>query len=889
MRLLAVLLLGVLVAAPVAQGQAEKTLEKMSLEEKAGRLLMVWSYSKEQRQAPARKRLFALAREGVIGGVVLSLGHRDEALRLIQELQQQAKYRLLIAGDFETGLSFRLEGTTHLGTAMLIGATGLSRLAHDAGRITAVEGNALGFHMNFGPVLDVNNNPDNPIINVRSFGGDPTAVARLGAAMIHGLQSQGMVATGKHFPGHGDVSKDSHLVLPTVTGDRQKLDSTELLPFQTAIQARVAAIMTAHLAVPGLGEQPSVPATLSRKILTGVLRKDLGFDGVIVTDALDMGGITKVVDDPEEAPLRALLAGADLLLMPKDPERARDVIVAAVKSGRLAQSRLDGSVLKLLRLLPGSKPRVAEAGSRKLDPSATAAEIARRGLTLVKDDKGMLPLQPHAGIVLLDLCGCSLGKQLQQLGLEFANKKTFADARTLIVAADGKKPLEDDILVAIRRHPRAIVLSFGNPYLIRSFPGVSTYVCAYDRGEGMEQAAALALVGKQPFTGRLPIRIPGVAPRGYGLSLGLGLSDPVPPETEGVARDLAPCIRRYLEQAVADKVFPGAVALVTRRGRIVAEVAVGHESWDEKSKPVATSTVYDMASLTKVLATLPALLTLVVERRLGLDDKVGDHLPGFRGDNKNKVTIRQLMAHCSGLPRHRRYFRRLQGKDRILAAVQAEPLASEPGTATAYSDTGLMLLMAIVEKVSGQSFADYVKQVHKTLGMSVACFVPVGKPIAAAPTEECSWRGRVMRGEVHDENAWAMGGVSGHAGLFANARDVARLGNVFLVGGGGHWPALLARQATCRVGLVPKSSRALLWDTFVSGRSGGTLLSGRAFGHTGFTGTSVWCDPRYDLCMVLLTNRVHKSRKAGRRTITKVRGGFHDLVLRSLEDREVRN
>ncbi|MHC4853535.1 MAG: glycoside hydrolase family 3 N-terminal domain-containing protein [Planctomycetota bacterium] len=916
------LLSGELVAAPSAQGWAEKTLQKMSLEEKAGRLLMVWSYSREEGQAAARKRLFELAREGVIGGVVLSLGHRDEAAKLTLELQKHAKHPLLMAGDFETGLSFRLKGTTHVGTAMLIGATGLSRLAHDAGRITAVEGNALGFHMNFGPVLDVNNNPDNPIINVRSFGEDPTAVARLGAAYIRGQQSHGMLATAKHFPGHGDVSKDSHLVLTTVTGDRRRLDSLELPPFRAAIRARVAAIMTAHVAVPGLGEEPGVPATLSKKILTDVLRKELGFDGIIVTDALTMGGVSKVVDDIHMAPLRALEAGADLLLMPKDVRKARGAIVAAVRSGRLAEARLDESVLKLLRVIRVEEIAATQARGQRPHPSsaATAAAIARRGLTLVRDDNGLLPVQPRAGMVLLNLmdkrgsAGSTLVEHLRRGGLRFGShgldprsrrtllvqaEKAAAGARTLIVAMHvrvrsysgriGLPPVFDGIVAVIRKHPQAIVLSFGNPYLVRGFPTIKTYVCAFDHGEGIEQAAAEALTGKQPVTGRLPVRIPGVAPRGYGLSVGFAMAAATAPDREGLAKDLEPRIRKYLEQAIADRVFPGAVALVTRRGHIVAELAVGSQGWDQGSKQVATDTVYDMASLTKVCATLPALLTLVARGKLDLDDKVQDHLPGFRGKDKDKVTIRHLMAHCSGLPGYIRYFLRLDGKDNILRAVLAEPLEYAPGTKTIYSDLGLMLLMAVVEKASGRSFQKYAREIHTALAMSSARFVPVGKPIAAAPTEDCPWRGRVMRGEVHDENAWAMGGISGHAGLFATARDVACLGNIFLAGGGGHWPAPLARQATRRVGLAPKSSRALMWDTFVSGRSCGTQLSDRAFGHTGFTGTSVWCDPRYDLCMVLLTNRVHKSRKHGTRTISDVRGGFHDLVVRSLEDREERN
>jgi len=869
-----------LAATTASQDRAQDLLRRMSLEEKAGRLLMAWSDVREQGQAAARQQLFALVREGVVGGVVLSRGHREEARRLIEALQGQAPYPLLVAGDFETGLSFRLQGTTHLGTAMLVGATGLSRLAQDAGRITAVEGRALGFHVNFGPVLDVSNNPNNPVIHVRSFGGDPAAVARLGAAYISGLESAGMVATAKHFPGHGDVTKDSHHELPTVPGDRRKLDQVELVPFRTAIRAGVSAIMTAHLAVPGLGERCSVPATLSRKVLGDVLRKELGFGGVIVTDALDMGGITQV-EDPHQAALRAFEAGADLLLMPKDAREARQRIVAAVRQGRLPRSRLDESVLRLLRLLERPVPKADPDAS--IAAARTAAEIARRGLTLVKDDKGLLPLRPGERVALLEQAGSSLAEHLARQGLKPVSGEE--SAQTLIVTV-AKEPLAHDLVAKVLAHPRAVVLCLGNPYQVRHLGGISTCVCAYDEGAEIESALALALVGRQPFVGRLPVAIPGLAERGAGLSVGFRLSTAVDPETEGLAKDLQVRIRRYLQGAIADRVFPGAVALVTRRGRIVAEVAVGRQGWEEDSRAVTPDTVYDLASLTKVCATLPAVLTLVAEGKLGLDDRVQDHLPAFSGRGKDKVTVRHLMAHCSGLPAHEKYYLRLEGRDNILRAAEAEPLTAAPGARTAYSDLGVMLLMAIIEKVSEGPFEKYVAGVLEALGMSGARFARVGKPIAAAPTEDCPWRHRVLCGEVHDENAWAMGGVSSHAGLFARARDVACLGNVFLAGGGAHWPAPLARQATRRAGLVPGSSRALLWDTFVPGGSGGSLLSVRAFGHTGFCGTSVWCDPRYDLCMVLLTNRVHPTRESGGRTIAAVRRGFHDLVVRSLEDRE---
>ena len=396
-----------LFALPLGAQSAESLLRSMTLEQKAGQLFMSWILSNDEDQGVARRQMHAWIREVGLGGVVLSLGSALQAQALIADLQGVSKVPLLVAGDFEGGVSFRLTGTTNMGNQMLVGATGLSRLAREMGRVAGEEGRALGFHWSFSPVVDVNVNPRNPIINVRSFGADPGTVARMGVACIEGIQGAGLIACAKHFPGHGDVDSDSHLVMPTIPGDRERLERVELLPFRAAVNGGVGSIMTAHLAVPGLGEDPSVPATLSPKILTELLRDDMGFQGIVVTDALDMGGVGGELE-PGEVSVRALIAGSDMLLMPPDPVAARDAVVAAVRSGRVPPARLDEAVGRLLRAKErlGLFSRTRRAGDwRQVVASrgnlAVAEEIARRGVTLVKDDGGLLPLSGRGLMITL--------------------------------------------------------------------------------------------------------------------------------------------------------------------------------------------------------------------------------------------------------------------------------------------------------------------------------------------------------------------------------------------------------------------------------------------------------------------------------------------------------
>lgn len=904
-----------------AQDPAEDLLARLSLDHKAGQLFMSWSLSRGEGKDTGENhvRLLQWVQEAGLGGVILSLGTVDEAATLIPKLQAAAAVPLLLAGDFEGGVWFRLRGACELGNQMLVGATGSPELAEAMGRITGDEAKALGFHFVFGPVLDVNSNPQNPIINVRSFGEDPELVATLGSAFARGVRQAGLLPCGKHFPGHGDVDTDSHLALATVPGDAARLRAVELRPFAAAAKDGLEAVMTGHLAVPGLGEELDVPATLSRRILGGVLREELGFRGLIVTDALEMKGVQNALP-PAEVAVQALLAGADILLMPPDPLAARAAVVEAVRSGRVPMARLDDAVLRILRakakvgLLAGGGA-VAPDWRQQIDtkPSAAVADrIAERGLTLVRDRGGNLPLHTETAgetllVTLLDqdegegkvfaaavgnvtaakplrLSGASSAAEVAAVAAQVAASQRVVLALHVKVreyqGGIGLPPVLRPVVDALRMDQRVVGVSFGNPYLVQHLPAIDTWLCAYVSTARTERAAAAALRGQASILGRLPVTIPGVAAAGSGCSVYASNQSSTGAE---LAAELPTQLQQLLAGAVADGAFPGAVCLVARHGVRFAAVAAGTLGAAAEEPAMAVDTRFDLASLTKVMATTPAILRLVATGKLSLDDPVARWVPAFTGTGKERVTVRHLLAHQGGLPAYERYYRTLQGKAAILAAVAAEGLMTEPGTGPVYSDLGFMLLMMVVESCSGEEFVRFVdREVLTPFGLRHAGWAPTAGAalLGAAPTELDARRGGIVRGFVHDENAFAMGGVSGHAGLFATGADVLEYGITWLGGGRGVLPRDLVELALAPAGIGNDATRGLGFQRLQSGTWAGSTVPPGTFGHTGFTGTSLWCCPRHDLCVVLLTNRVHPTRVNNK--IQSVRTAVHDLVLASL-------
>jgi beta-N-acetylhexosaminidase len=908
-----------------------RLVQTLSLREKIAQLVMPWvagSYAAFDDTTLVRLRGWIDSLR--IGGIVISIGSPLDIAAKLNFLQRRSKLPLLIASDLEGGSSFRFNGGTPFPTNMGVGATGSERAAYQMGRITASEGRAVGVHLTFSPVADVNNNPANPIINTRSFGGDARAVARLVAAAVRGTQDGGMLATAKHFPGHGDTDTDSHLALPVIRADWPRLDSLELTPFRAAIQAGVRVVMSAHIALPGLERDTSVPATLAPEILTGILRDSLKFKGLVVTDALDMGALVNSYG-PGESAVKAFLAGSDLLLMPVDPRGAIDAMEEAVRSGRVTRARLDRSLRRVLTI----KAQLGLFRRRNVNLDSigyvvgrrayrdTALAVSRRSLVLVRDTLGLLDSlragpRPLSLITYADpnapLVGGTLLARLNERGYQISNFSLYAAsgpasydsaaaiARSApltlfassirIATARGAIGLPAPLAALIARNSRERptgLISFGTPYLLSEAPGVAMYLLAWTDNPLTEEAAATALAGSE-ISGRLPIELPPGYPIGWGI---------MKPERLPLCA-VQPCVLAplvsLLDSAVAAGAAPGAVLAISSHGNRFV-YGTGKLALDDPARPDGQS-VYDLASLTKVVATTTLAMLAVSEGKLVLDTPVAHYLPTFKGAGKERVTVRHLLTHSSGLRADSPLWRQTPNADSALAFVNALPLDSSPGTRMVYSDMGAIVLGEVVEQVYGDKLDRLAeRRIFRPLGMQSTRFRPPESWLPRiAPTEyDTAWRKRVVRGEVHDEKAAWLGGVAGHAGLFGSATDLLTFGEWLLatgrradgkMGGGSLSLPSVLREFVRRQNVVPGSSRALGWDTPDSGNSAGTRLAPNSYGHTGFTGTSIWIDPSRELIIVLLTNRVHPTRNSPR--IFPLRIAVADRAVALLEDRPPR-
>lgn len=558
-------------AAATSARWTDSVLASLTLREKAGQIVwpsVLGDYASGD--SPQWRRLTQYVQQDKVGGFTISVGSPTEVAAKLNALQSMSRIPMLFGADLEAGAGFRARGgyfvpnAIDLGGAivfppeMAIGATRDTTLAYEQGRLTALEGRALGIHIAYAPVLDVNNNPDNPVINTRSYGEDPDLAARMGVAFIHGLQDHGMIATGKHFPGHGDTGVNSHLALPVVTVSRSRLDTVELVPFRAAVNGGVGAIMSFHGAMPAL-DSSNVPGTLSAKVLTGLLRGEMGFKGIIISDAMDMRGVLDQFG-AAEAVKRAIAAGIDVLIQPLDVTQTIDAVVAGVSEGRYTEARLDSSVRRVLeakRRLGLAQNRLVDLnGLRFLVGDSSNVQIARRvaekSITLVRDSARQVPLARDTALRVLSItvarradlpAGNAFNAELRAGGLpklrsEFvATEDATLNYPRLLVAADSAdvtivssyvgqswdattasapQAFTNFVQTLVQRGRRPIVVAFGNPYLLQQLPWVGTYLIAWGGFPVSQTAAARALNGTAAITGHLPITIPPYASRGTG-------------------------------------------------------------------------------------------------------------------------------------------------------------------------------------------------------------------------------------------------------------------------------------------------------------------------------------------------------------------------------------
>jgi beta-N-acetylhexosaminidase len=920
----------------------ETTLKKMTLREKIGQMLMPYYFGTfTSTESSEYKELLHQVEENHVGGFILGTQRGPLGIErsqvyptaaLTNELQRHAKLPLLIGADFETGTSMRIDEGTSFPSPMAVAAANDPQGAYAIGKITALEARAAGVRWIFAPDADVNNNPDNPIINIRSFGEDPQQVSEYVAQFIHGVEENGGLSSAKHFPGHGNVSVDSHLSLATVPGSRKELEATELVPFRAAIAAGVSSVMPGHLNVPAFEPDPSVPATISRNIMTGLLRDELKFKGLIVTDAMDMGGVTSQFA-PGDAAVRAVEAGADVLLQLPVPDAAMASLEEAVKSGCIPAARIDESVRRILQ----AKSRLGLDKERLVDIDhlnekfarpeyeAQAQGIADRGVTLLRDNAHLLPLDATRPLrVLLVSLSADAdpypGENIEPEIRWRVDSLTALRADTQFASANWLKlppPESYDVAIAalfvrvgdrkgnvglpdnqravvnqmLATEKPVVVMSFGSPYLIENFPNAKTWLAEFSTNDVSQRAAVRALFGQVATQGQIPVTVPGTEKRGDGIHVAAN-SMTLQPAPADMATRLKPAFD-VMNRGIADGAIPGGVLAVGLHDQLIIR-PFGKLTRDAKAPAVTANTLYDLASLTKVIVTTTSVMILVQQKRLDLDRPVARYLPEWAAAAKSdpgptwraRVTIRNLLLHDAGLPAHRDFYKQAKGHDAVLALVLAEPLVHEPGTKVEYSDLGFILLGEIVQRLTGIPLDEYAEQhIFSPLGMNASQFNPPRKlwPMIAPTENDVDFRKRLLQGEVHDENAWALGGVSGHAGLFSTVGDTAIFAQMILNGGiYAHHRILtgaIIQQFTARH-TIGDTARTLGWDAVTQPSSSGHYFSPNSFGHTGFTGTSLWIDPDRDLFVIVLTNRVNPTR--ANEQIRQLRPAVHDAIMQAL-------
>lgn len=905
-------------------------INNMNLKEKIGQMIMVRVRSDYYASDNySKKQIDDWIIKHKVGGLITFDGNGNVhgMFNNHKYFQEISNIPLFIASDLERGAGQQMKGATLFPSNMALGATDDSYNAYLQGEITAKEAKVLGIHMIFAPVLDVNNNPNNPIINLRSYSDKPEIVSSFGLQFIKGIQDQGLYACPKHFPGHGNTSIDSHSSLPIINTPLSDLNNIELKPFKNAVENNVKMIMMAHIAMPAL-DSSKKPASHSYKITTELLRENWGFNGLIITDGMEMRGITNQAWSGEAA-IRAIEAGSDIILLPIDVERTIESIYDAVLSGRISEDRINLSVDKILKSkielnlfsetlsfdqmtsLVGNKNHLI-----------TAAKIASSSITLVKDDKNNIPIKPEKIKKMAHLILATDDNAANTLKTIKSNiNYTHGNVTNIFINYELSDILIDDLIKRLEKFDKIIistlvkisstnkgkstlnpthlqliknianynlpfiVISYGSPYL-NDYSFIDTYICSYGYGSVSQTAVGHAIFGRRNINGKLPIDLNSIHKRGEGINIDRASSIFEYNNTFDFSSSW-----KIINKAINDEVFPGAQILVIKDSKILAEKFFGYHTYDTNSVKINSNTIYDIASLTKVIATTPVIMKLIKKKYLHLDHEIYQFYPEFRGKFKDKVTIRHLLTHSSGFKPFEEYFLndRINKYDDILSdIIQKQTLLFEPGSQFKYSDLGMILLMDIAEKITGRKFSELVQSwVLKPIDMKNTYYNPSKELFSKIPPTEFDslYRNQLVKGFVHDENAYLMGGVSGHAGIFSNIYDLAKYSqtmiNLGIYNGSRVFSKYSIRKMVTKQNLPFGSDYALGWDTpSFKGSSAGDYFSNGSYGHLGFTGTSMWIDPNNKITIILLTNRTYPTRD--KKGMYKLRRDFHNEIMKSI-------
>lgn len=921
---------------------ADSVLAHMSLEEKIGQLFMVPAYSSPTQQN--RAQIERWIREYHIGGLIFMKGTPLQQVQLTNAYQRQSAIPLLIAMDAEWGPSMRLDSLPRFPYAITLGALQEDSLVYQVARAIGRQCKRLGVHINFAPVADVNNNPANPVIGFRAFGSNKHSITQRSLLFMHGLQDEGVLAVAKHFPGHGDTQIDSHYELPILPHSLERLDSLELYPFRNLIREGIMGIMVGHLLVPALD---TFTATVSQKVIQGLLREKLGFRGIVFSDALNMKAVS-LYYAPGELEVAALKAGADVLLYVENLPVVFRAIQEAVFTGRLSEEFLDEKVRRLLQLKAylglTQTPYVPEENLYKDLWAEDLLEPLRRAfagaVTLLRNRQNLLPLSSLKGRRPLYI----------QIGYErpapFYRYLTSYSAIDYVLIPDPERFPQDSLTQALSEYnlfivglfglsnnpkrsfgmrPRlldllceltqrggaTIACVFGNPYALSYLGEETAILLAYQEDTIAQWQTANVIFGASPPRGKLPIEVP----LPYG----------VPPSYDPVRyRPLSPYKSPYafkrldslLQKVPEAKLAPGLCVTVIYRDTVVYNKGWGTYSYEDLRPVSPTFTLYDVASLTKVFVTTLAAMNLYEQGRLHLMDPLGKHVPSWQAYPIGKVTPYQLLTHTAGYPPILRLLDSLKAwqpsafSDTLTATYpialsrfryarldvpnyiwqQIRALPPKPTAKPVYSDIGFIILGRYLEKLVKEPLDIYVtRNFYEPMGLYRLKFYPAMQCLeqAVPPTEiDTSWRRDTLRGYVHDPIAALMGGVSGHAGLFASSQDLAYLSWLFLKEGEFAGFCYLSPN-TIRTFTqeADRLGRGLGWDKPSRDRSSSVPegFSRQTFGHLGFTGTAVWIDPQRQLIVVILSNRTYPSAQNSAFNQEKIRRQILEAVQQDLK------
>ncbi|WP_232825879.1 glycoside hydrolase family 3 N-terminal domain-containing protein [Chitinophaga alhagiae] len=921
---------------------ADSVFLSLSYEERIAQLIMIRVHSNLGAEHVAS--VIRDIRNNKVGGLVTFQGGPVRQANLVNTYQSISKTPLLVAVDGEWGLGMRfVDSVMAFPRNLMLGAVQDSLLIYQVGKAIGEQCRRMGIQYNFAPVLDVNNNPNNPVINDRSFGEDKYQVARLGVAMIKGMQDVGIMACAKHFPGHGDTDVDSHYDLPSINKSLSDLDSLELYPFRRAIEAGVGSIMIAHLYVPAIDNKANTPTSISYKTVTNLLQKDLGFDGLIVTDALEMKGISKYYTNGQES-LRSLLAGNDLMELPSTARGSINAIAQAIKKGTISREEVYRRVKKVLR----AKYELGLANLKPIDPVNITEDlnkavlplrkrISESAITVLKNDNHLLPMPAGKKLAVLavgvdggnntfveavkeyrpDADAYVFSSRQSEAGVAAMVKRLKTEYQAVIIAVQnysrrpannyGISRAERAVINQVQEEMPAVTVAFGNPYAIRYFCDAPTVVAAYEDDSITHRAAADVIFGKLEPKGKLPVTVCNNFKFGMGLTSIIPPALPhkpqleaVAPETEGMSSQVLLRLDSLAYDMMNQGAAPGCQILALRNGKQVYHKNFGYYDYSQQEQ-VTDSSVYDLASVTKICATTISIMRLYDEGKLQLDATLGTYLPFVRGSDKEKLRIRDILLHQAGLvawiPFYRETLYENGWPDTLLYRPEQDSLHTlrvaenmymrptyvdtmfrsildsrllPPGRQYIYSDNDFIFLGKIVEALTGKRLDAYVRETfYEPLGLVTTGFEPRSRLQLSqlVPTEfENNFRVQWIRGDVHDPGAAMFGGVAGHAGLFSNATDLGVLAQM-LANGGSYNGHEYIKPETIQLFSSYGSSisrRGLGFDKPEKEKDKdprkdpypAKSASPLTYGHTGFTGTCVWIDPQYNLVFIYLSNRV---------------------------------